>query len=159
MEYYDDQFFKDSYAVTIASEPEPEPERGKLVFLNNHQRDPFALPALLRTSATTLGKGCLGASYLTDLGSSSPVVVKRLKNVTATHQHFENHRSPNSRHTTTQKSRPTNCSLTTSPTTKSSGSSQITSPKETYPLSFTVHLESRPFLRSRFGRKHGCRLT
>ncbi|KAG0567756.1 hypothetical protein KC19_7G158000 [Ceratodon purpureus] len=81
--------FKDSYAVSIAGEPEPE--RGKLVFFNKQNKEPFALEELLRASAETLGKSCVGNTYRADLGESVVLVVKRLKDVAAERKDFESH--------------------------------------------------------------------
>ncbi|CAI9780383.1 unnamed protein product [Fraxinus pennsylvanica] len=65
-----------------------EVERNKLVFLNAGAYS-FDLEDLLRASAEVLGKGSVGTSYKAVLEEGSIVVVKRLKDVVATKNEFE----------------------------------------------------------------------
>ncbi|KMZ65723.1 Receptor-like protein kinase 1-like [Zostera marina] len=59
-----------------------------LVFVGNGPQG-YNLEDLLRASAEVLGKGVLGTSYKASMNNETIVVVKRLKDVTATREEFE----------------------------------------------------------------------
>ncbi|KAL0317646.1 UNVERIFIED_CONTAM: putative inactive receptor kinase [Sesamum angustifolium] len=64
--------------------------RGKLLFLE-HSNATFELEDMLRASAEVLGKGTFGTSYKASLDNGNTIMVKRLKDVNATHIQFQQH--------------------------------------------------------------------
>ncbi|KAL0400925.1 UNVERIFIED_CONTAM: putative inactive receptor kinase [Sesamum latifolium] len=64
--------------------------RAKLLFFEDSNAT-FELEDMLRASAEVLGKGTFGTSYKASLDNGNTIVVKRLKDVNATHMEFQQH--------------------------------------------------------------------
>ncbi|XP_011076365.1 probable LRR receptor-like serine/threonine-protein kinase At1g12460 isoform X1 [Sesamum indicum] len=64
--------------------------RRKLLFFEDSNAT-FELEDMLRASAEVLGKGTFGTSYKARLGYGNTIMVKRLKDVNATHMEFQQH--------------------------------------------------------------------